>query len=219
MHLLVCAATFEELRAFDKEHVLADIEFFQKDDIGFLVTGVGIPFALASVLQAAARERPEHILNIGIAGAYPGSGIAGAYPGSGLAVGGIVTALSEVYGDVGMGLPEAPHFRPLRDTPFGQGYAEPYSLTPWPGARQGRGCTVNCCTGTLATGRLRETLFEADFETMEGAAVAQAGKLLGIPVSEVRSISNIAADRDMRPENIKSALASLARFFQDHSHA
>ena len=60
---------------------------------------------------------------------------------------------------------------------------------------------------------MRRDLFEAQFETMEGAAVAQIAQRLDVPFYEVRAISNIAADRDMRPENIKIALESLQAFF------
>ena len=50
---------------------------------------------------------------------------------------------------------------------------------------------------------------ESGFESMEGAAVAQIGQRFGIPVSEIRAISNIASRRDMRPENIRLALTHL----------
>jgi futalosine hydrolase len=174
------------------------------------VTGVGIPRALERVLLVAAREQPGRILNIGIAGAYPNSG---------LRIGEVITGDAEVYGDLGMELPEEPGFQALHETPFGSDYAKPFALVPEivgvkiPACR---GCTVNTCTGTDETGLRRERLFAAAFETMEGAAVAQAGHTLGVPVTEIRAISNIAARRDMRPENIKLALAQLASYFQQH---
>ncbi len=172
------------------------------------LTGVGVPVALAQTLLVAGRLRPARILNIGIAGAYPGSG---------LAIGDIIVGTSEVYGDVGFELPEEPRFRHISESPWGAPYQEPVTLTVFPefaGAREGRGCTVNACTGTEATGRLRERLFGAAFETMEGAAVAYAAYRLFTPVCEIRAISNIASDRDMRPENIKLALDSLRSYLQ-----
>jgi len=172
------------------------------------LTGVGVPVALAQTLLIAGRLRPARILNIGIAGAYPGSG---------LAIGDIIVGTSEVYGDVGFELPEEPRFRHISESPWGAPYQEPVTLTVFPefaGAREGRGCTVNACTGTEATGRLRERLFGAAFETMEGAAVAYAAYRLFTPVCEIRAISNIASDRDMRPENIKLALDSLRSYLQ-----
>lgn len=200
LDLMVCAATEMELRAFGPRREEAGQDSF--------FTGVGVPIALAQTLLIAGRERPARILNIGIAGAYPGSG---------LAIGDIVIGTSEVYGDVGFELPEEPGFRHIRESPWGAPYQEPVTLTVFPefaGAREARGCTVNACTGTEATGRLRERLFDAHFETMEGAAVAYAAHRLFTPVCEVRAISNIASDRDMRPENIKLALESLQSYFQ-----
>lgn len=194
--LLVCAATATEL------------ETFGTVGARLFLTGVGIPSALASTLESAGRERPARILNIGIAGAYPGSG---------LSIGDIVMGTSEVYGDIGFELPELPGFQHVREAPWGSFYREPLPLAAFPefsGTATGRGCTVNACTGIDATGRLRATLFEAAFETMEGAAVAQAGQMLGIPVCEIRAISNLAAQRDMRPENIQVALSRLRNYFQ-----
>ncbi len=209
--LLVCAATLMELQAFDPSLAAWDAgvgPVRRGENTLLLVTGVGIPQALATVLQACLRERPARVLNIGIAGAYPGSG---------LRVGDIVLGESEVYGDVGMELPEAPDFQPLWETPWGDFYSTPFPLASDPqfaGARAAPGCTVNTCTGTDETGRRRERLFGAAFETMEGAAIAQVGQTLGIPVCEVRAISNIAAHRDMRPENIRLALNNLADYLQ-----
>jgi futalosine hydrolase len=209
---LVCAATWNELLTFDAriEPTVGEIGFGRQGKTLFLVTGVGIPRALERVLLVASHEHPSHILNIGIAGAYPSSG---------LRIGNVVTGDSEVYGDLGMELPEAPGFQALHETPFGSDYTEPFVLRPETACKElpvGRGCTVNTCTGTDATGLRREHLFAAAFETMEGAAVAQAGHTLGIPVTEIRAISNIAARRDMQPANIKLALSQLADFFQQH---
>lgn len=194
LDLLVCAATAMELQTFGA----ADSSF---------LTGVGIPLALAQTLAVAGRLRPKRILNIGIAGAYPNSG---------LSLGDIVIGQSEIYGDVGFGLPDAPGFRHIGESEWGTFYQTPLPLTQFAelsAPHLGNGCTVNACTGTEEIGRLRETLFQAHFETMEGAAVAQAGQTLGIPVCEIRAISNFASVRDMRLENVRLALASLTTYF------
>jgi futalosine hydrolase len=217
--VLVCAATLAELKTFWQDGEFwrpsADDCYTQNGEITCALTGVGIPCALGRLLPLIQRLRPKRILNIGIAGAYPGSG---------LAVGDIVMAQSEVYGDVGFELPQEPGFRPVSEAPFGKEfYARTIPLTWEPefvwepsGYRFqiGHGCTVNTCTGTERTGRLREALFGASFETMEGAAVAQVGCECGIPVCELRAISNEASRRDMRPENIALALSHLANYLQ-----
>lgn len=213
--LLVCAATLPELQTFSNDLKILELSeekpFVLHEGRGFLLTGVGIPATFPTLLHYLQLVHPKQILNIGIAGAYPSSE---------LHIGDVVMGTSEVYGDLGFELPEEPHFQSLTDSRFaGTLYATPFPLiTPevWEqGSKlKGRGCTVNSCTGTESTGRLRERLFEVHFESMEGAAVAQIGQRLGIPVCEVRSISNIASRRDMRFENIRIALHALRDYLQ-----
>jgi futalosine hydrolase len=210
--LLVCAATRAELAAFLRD----DEEWPAGDEPGWIqfgkaalaVTGVGIPATLLRLPPLLAGLRPGLVLDIGIAGAYPGSG---------LAIGDVVMASSEVIGDIGFELPGEPGFQFVGEAPFGGFYRKmPMALVRAfrhePAGHRFRevgGCTVNACTGTARTGALRERLFGTGFESMEGAAVALACDAAGVPACELRAISNLAADRDMRPENIRQALANL----------
>lgn len=196
--ILFCAATPRELQAAES-HVPAA----RKAACHFSVTGVGIPLTLARLVPLLASLRPRLVVNLGIAGAYPGAG---------LEVGDLVAGESEVFGDLGLELPGPEAFQPLAGLHWADAeYRQPLLLTaePFPGLRRGRGCTVNACTGRRETGERRRVLSGADFETMEGAAAALAGSLAGIPVAEVRAISNPASDRDMRPERIELALHNL----------
>lgn len=216
--LLVCAATLMELRAFSP-HFNSDgiwiSNLYPGNSIAYgFTTGVGIPLTLAALPDVISQVNPDSILNIGIAGAYPNSGFE---------IGDIVMGSSEVFGDIGFELPDSPGFQPLSSTPMGKPYSISFELYPggWRHPtvqlKYGAGCTVNCCTGTDATGRLREKLLGVQFETMEGAAVAMVGRMNSLPVTEIRAISNIAGRRDMRPENIKLALERLTLFFQEGS--
>ena len=192
MRLLVCAATAWELSAWGEAEA----------GVTLCVTGVGPPAVFSALSQ-----RPSADLVVGI-------GIAGAYEGAGLEIGEIVVGESEVWGDIGFALPEPPHFRPIQQSEFGAFYSEPLPLwlPPWLQAKQGRGCTVHTCTGTDEQGALRRALFGADFESMEGAALAQLGQSWQIPVCEIRAISNIAARRDMRPEHLHLSHERLTMF-------
>ncbi|HKP96139.1 MAG TPA: hypothetical protein VJ385_10310 [Fibrobacteria bacterium] len=175
------------------------------------VTGVGIPLTLLRLLPLASRTAPELIFNAGIAGAYPGSG---------LSIGDVVAGESETFGDLGMETPGPETFLPLASFPWAdEDYRRPLPLALEPLRRGGRdgtpglpvagGCTINACAGTEATGRLRRSRTGAGFETMEGAAAALVGRELGIPVCEVRAISNIASTRDFRPAGAEMALGNL----------
>jgi len=217
VRLLVCAATLAELSAYLRDgepppmnegaHCLAS------GSVAVAVTGVGIPCTLLRLPPLLAELRPESVLNIGIAGAYPNSG---------LEIGAVAMARSEILGDIGFELPREPGFQFVGEAPFGGFYREmPMSLAPefladpdGNPCRQTNACTVNACTGTLRTGLMRERLFAVGMESMEGAAVALACEAVGIPACEVRAISNIAGDRDMRPENIGIALRSLRAHLQ-----
>lgn len=183
----------------------------------FAVTGVGIPMTLARLMPLAAAAKPELLVNVGIAGAYPETGIA---------IGDIVTGSHESFGDLGVELPGPDPFAPVTTFPWADPeYRQPLGLAIAAYPRSGhlfpeswrrsfdilmaRGCTVNGCTGLESTGRRRRDASGAEFESMEGAAVALAGLETGIPVCEVRAISNQASTRDMRPENIALALGNL----------
>jgi len=197
-----------------REAVDADGFSWFRGDWVTAVTGVGIPFTIVRLLPLVQRLRPARILNVGIAGAYPNSG---------LKIGDVVMGATEVYGDLGFELPFEPGFQSLLDSPImtemdiasfdlvtvPEWYADNGAITVGTA-----GCTVNSCTGSEHTGLLRERRFGAHFETMEGAAVAHVGLITQTPVCEIRAISNIAARRDMRPENIQLALNSLRSYLQ-----
>src|SRR5690606_22727945 len=173
------------------------------------VTGVGIPHTLLQLPPLIARHRPVLIVNTGIAGAYDGGG---------WQIGDIGLGLSEVFADLGMETPGGEGFEPLGR----QDFADESLRVPLPlsapevtgeGLRRGHGATVNQCTGTDGTGARRRRVFNVDFESMEGAAAALAARAAHVPLLEIRAISNRAARRDMRPDNIARALQALAAFW------
>ena len=209
---LVCAATIEELQTFGLENakVLEPGTLWRIPEGHAAVTGAGIPIALMHILPRIQSLQPAWIVNFGIAGAYPESN---------LEIGDVVVGTSEVFADLGMEMPDEESFRPLSAFPFADAALRsplPLWIPEWITAKQGRGATVNRCTGKDGTGWLRRKLFDVDFESMEGAAVALAASETKIPVCEIRAISNFAAARDMRPENIQTALSSLDAFWKIH---
>jgi futalosine hydrolase len=65
--------------------------------------------------------------------------------------------------------------------------------------------TLSTCTGTSKRVKELEKTFHAICENMEGAAVAHICTLYGIPMVEIRGISNVVEDRDKKKWNIKLA--------------
>ena len=63
---------------------------------------------------------------------------------------------------------------------------------------RGRFVTVSTCTGTDCLGAESKVERVGAVENMEGAAIAHVAHLHGIPVGEVRGISNIVTNRDKK---------------------
>ncbi|MCE5193973.1 MAG: hypothetical protein LLF28_00715, partial [Nitrospiraceae bacterium] len=65
--------------------------------------------------------------------------------------------------------------------------------------------TMSSITGTLKRAKELEKRFNVICENMEGAAIAQVCVIHGIPMLEIRGISNIVGDRDKNRWDIKKA--------------
>jgi futalosine hydrolase len=181
--LLVCIAT-------ELEGGLLRERFAGASDIAVICTGVGAVNAAHAVTMAVARQRPDGIVMCGVGGAYPGSG---------LGVGDVASAADECYGDLGAATPTGFLDMKALGFPVVRGEVPIYNELPmqlWPVARRVRFVTVNTCTGTEVAARAIAARTGGAIENMEGAAVAHVAHLHGIPVGEVRGISNLVIDRD-----------------------
>ena len=183
MPLLVCFAT-------ELEGGLLRERFAGSNDVAVICTGVGAVNAAHAVTMAVARQRPDGIVVCGVGGAYPGSG---------LGVGDLAAAADECYGDLGAATPTGFLDMKALGFPVVRGEVPIYNELPmqlWPVARRVRFETDNTCTGTEGAARAIAAGTGGALENMEGAAVAHVAHLHGIPVGEVRGISNLVTDRD-----------------------
>jgi futalosine hydrolase len=83
-----------------------------------------------------------------------------------------------------------------------------YNVLPmqvFPVARRAAFVTMSTCTGTEGAARAIEARTGGAVESMEGAAVAHVAHLHGIPVGEVRGISNVVTDRDRSAWRLQEA--------------
>ena len=78
----------------------------------------------------------------------------------------------------------------------------------FPSERRVKFVTMTTCTGTDVAARAIESRTGGAVENMEGAAVAHVAHLHGVPVGEVRGISNIVTDRDTSTWRLKEAAAA-----------
>jgi futalosine hydrolase len=181
-----------------------------RSGVRLIQMGVGPVNAAHAVTLAIAQEKPQAIVVCGVGGAYPSSG---------LRVGDVACAEYEIYGDLGAQSPAG--FLDMKDLgfPVVQGpFAALFNELPmqlFPAARRLSFVTVSTCTGTSSAARAIESRTRGAVENMEGAAVAHVAHLHGVPVGEVRGISNMVSDRDTSSWRLKDAAEAAQRILLD----
>ena len=184
--------------------------------IDAIAGGVGPAAAAASTAAALACTTAPYdlVISAGIGGGFPGLA----------AIGALVLADSIVSADLGAETPEAPGFLGIDELGFGSARVE--ADRAWNrrllASLRSAGLdpihapviTVSMATGTAATAELRARLVPgAASEGMEGFGVATAAAQQGIPVTELRAISNAVGPRDREAWRIGEALRMLEAAF------
>jgi futalosine hydrolase len=154
---------------------------------------------------AITRDKPQAIIVCGIGGAYPSSG---------LRIGDVVAAEVEIYGDLGAQSPSG--FLDMKSLgfPVVDNASPLFNEIPmqlFPAEKRVNFVTVSTCSGIEADARTLEARTRGAVENMEGAAVAHVAHLHGIPVGEIRGISNIATTRDKGTWKLKEAAEAAQR--------
>ncbi|MEU1025913.1 futalosine hydrolase, partial [Streptomyces sp. NPDC005904] len=144
------------------------------------------------------------------------AGIGGGFPPA-APVGSLVVADEITVADLGAETPEG--FAPVTELGFGAvTHVPPRSLVRGVaaacGAARGTVLTVSTVTGSAArAAELRRRHPRALAEAMEGFGVAEAAALHGLPVLEVRAVSNPVGPRDRAAWRIGEALTALSDAF------
>jgi futalosine hydrolase len=177
-----------------------------------VVVGVGPGSAgarTAAALTAAALAGDPYRL---VVSAGIGGGFAPDAPVGSLVVADAITAAD-------LGAETADGFLPVTDLGFGTVTHRPpetlvRDLTAASGARRGTVLTVSTVTGTAdRAALLRARHPGALAEAMEGFGVAEAAAAAGLPVVEIRAVSNPVGPRDRAAWRIADALAALTGGF------
>jgi futalosine hydrolase len=183
-------------------------------EIFLLLSGIGLMESAANIMEAQFLFQPDFALQVGIAGAYKRD----------LALGALVSVREEILGDLGAedkesfldifelgllgadaGLYQSKKLVNSMDTfPF---------IPDFPGVS---GLSVNRAAGGEATISERRVRFDADIESMEGAAFHYVCLKRGIPFLQVRSISNYVEPRDKKNWKIAAAVTSLNVWLQHY---
>lgn len=173
-------------------------------DVQVVISGVG-PVAAALAAQRALLVSPFSLVI--------SAGIGGAFPGSSLKVGDVALASEIVQADLGAWNGE--QFLPLGALGLEVAPGNTGRFPCWPPGLEldlpcGPFVTVSSVTGNVAGAEeLLRRVPGALIEGMEGAGVAHAALLAGVPVTEVRGVSNFVGPRDRPAWRIGEALAAL----------
>ena len=167
--------------------------------VALLAGGVG-PAAAASATASvlAGFGQFDLVLSAGIGGGFTGRA----------GVGDLVAA-SEIRA-ADLGAVGADGFLSVDDLGFGSSLVPAVDLGV-PGAHVGPVLTVSTVTGTEQRARELMDRFDAAAEAMEGFGVAEAARAYGLPVGELRGISNLVGRRDRSTWDIPAGLDALRR--------
>lgn len=180
-----------------------------------LAAGVGPAAAAAgtaTALTAAAVSGGPYdlVISAGIGGGFTGAP-------AGAPVGSLVVSDAIVAADLGAETPEG--FLPVTELGFGTVEHRPpealvAAVAGATGARRGEVLTVSTVTGSAERARALAKLRPGALaEAMEGFGVAEAAAAHGVPVLEIRAVSNPVGPRDRAAWRIGDALAALADAF------
>ncbi|MBI3378020.1 MAG: futalosine hydrolase [Nitrospirae bacterium] len=190
-----------------------------KTNIIHIISGIGKANAAHAATLLIEKFSPSAVINFGIGGAYPSAN---------LRTGDIAIADKEIYGDEGLWLKDGFHKADAIGIPLlKKGRKKYFNEFPLQNGIVKKAfesaklltfnsqlstnietdafVTVSTVTGTGRRAREIEKRFNAICENMEGAAVAHVCAMYGIPMLEIRGISNIVEDRDRSKWDIKTA--------------
>jgi futalosine hydrolase len=196
MKVLVVAATENEIKPYLLEQNSPDI----------LITGVGIPATIYCLTMKLLSKNYDLALQAGIAGVLDDR----------QEIGATVVVNKDTFGD--LGIRESGAFQPLADTGFLHKDEPPYSdgwlVNPHTHLQNislppVSAVTINTVTDDIETIRMQQQQFNADIESMEGAAFHYVCLQQKIPFLQIRSISNRVGERNKDKWEIKKAIANL----------
>jgi len=212
LKLLITSATPFEVAPFrqylnDQFWPHSDI-LFQKEEleIKLLVTGVGMTVTAFNLGGLFAKQRFDLAINAGIAGAFSRS----------LSIGDVVNVTSERFADLGVEEADGRftdiHELGLVDAnapPFTEGELLNSNAAGFDFLPKCKGLTINKVHGYQPSIDALRSKYDADVESMEGAAFFLACLLAGQPFLQIRSVSNYVETRNRAAWDLPKAITNL----------
>jgi len=207
MRVVITAATVGEwMPSFLEIDTLYTTES-RRLKIMFHQGGVGLLANAVSLMKLVYEEKPDLIIQVGIAGCFR----------SHLNLGKVITIKEEILGD--MGVQEDGKWKDIFDLKLEKSGYPPFEKRRLPNdgltklnllkLKEVTAITVNEVTTNKE--RIKELIqkYDPDVESMEGAALHFVCREMSIPFLQIRAISNYIGERDKEKWKIKEALDSL----------
>ena len=196
MQILLIAATVQEIQPF--------IDSDPKMDV--LITGVGVPATLYHLQKRMQQIDYDLIIQAGIAGTFNDA----------VQVGQTVLVKHDSFGDLGMEEKEIftaifeSGFAGKNEFPFTDGWlVNTNEILNTSSLTAVKAITVNKVSDSFLLKHQHIKLFNADIETMEGAALHYVCLQENIPFLQIRSVSNYVGERDKSKWKMKEAIENL----------
>lgn len=174
-----------------------------------LVSGIGSTMMAFSLARFKGLQDFNLIVHAGISGSYQQH----------IPVGSLVEVVSEQWGDLGaetidgefidgfeLNLMDSNRF------PYLQTRLLKTRQVPNPNLPTAKGLTVNRTSGSQKNIEFLKTKYNCDVESMEGAGLFYAAKIMDIPFVSIRCISNFVEPRDKLKWKIPEAIENLNKF-------
>lgn len=198
MKILVVAATQLEIEPFIN----------LKNNTEVLICGVGIPSTVYHLTKKLLQEKYDLVIQAGIAGTFSKK----------LKKGEVVVVEQDAFGDIGV--EEKGEFKTLfqldfddkNKFPFKNGWLVNTSeIINTTHLKKVNGVTVNKISDRKKQAKQLKEIFNADVESMEGAAFHFVCLQQNIPFLQLKSISNKVGERDKSKWNMIEAIVNLNR--------
>jgi futalosine hydrolase len=196
MQILVTAATANEIVFFTNTYANVDV----------LITGVGVPSTLYHLQKRLHQVDYDLVIQAGIGGAFA----------TDLNLGETVFIQQDTFGD--LGTEEKNIFTPFFNTalmdanefPFTDGWLlNTIALPENVHLKTVKAVTVNKVSDSLLQKQQLTTAFDAQIESMEGAALHYVCMQENVPFIQLRSVSNYVGERDKTKWKMKAAIENL----------
>lgn len=201
MQILLIAATALEIEPFTTTNSRVDT----------LITGVGVPAAIYHLQKRIHQIDYDFIIQAGIAGSFSNE----------IALGRVVLVQQDCFADLGM--EEKGNYTPIFNTAFADKDEFPFTdgwlintdeNLKYIDLPKAKAITLNKVSDSELQKQQFVQSFNADIETMEGAALHYVCLQEHIPFLQIRSISNHVGERDKTKWKIKEAIENLNKELQ-----